>query len=210
MSLSRASLTAFSSGLRSFAGVVQAPAEGRAFSATSSVVTDDSARGDFSSLYATWFGGVVRWTSALGVRSSDKYDVAQNVFVIVHRRLPDCDHRNIAGWLYRITARQVRDYRVVSVGTRVTSKDTKRSRTICRLTIQHPPCPWRPAKLTGSCRTSSPGCMPQQGRRSSFSSFMASPAKRSRRFTKYRPTRSGRDSSGRARAWCLNWPNGAR
>ena len=111
MSLSRASLTAFSSGLRSFTGVVQAPAAGRAFSAMSSMITDDSGRGDFSSLYATWFGGVVEWTSALGVRSSDKYDIAQNVFVIVHRRLPDCDRRNIAGWLYRITARQVRDYR---------------------------------------------------------------------------------------------------
>ena len=66
---------------------------------------------DFSSLYAAWFRGVLQWTKALGVRSSDKYDVAQNVFVIVHRRLPDCDRRNIAGWLYRITTRQVRDYR---------------------------------------------------------------------------------------------------
>ena len=102
MSLSRASSTALSFGMPPLADVVQAKTP---------MLTDDRASGDFSSLYATWFGGVVQWTRALGVRSSDKYDVAQNVFVVVHRRLSDCDHKNIAGWLYRITARQVRDYR---------------------------------------------------------------------------------------------------
>lgn len=65
---------------------------------------------DFSALYAAWFAVVLRWTKAMGVRSHDRFDVAQNVFVIVHRRLPYCDCRNLAGWLYTITARQVRDF----------------------------------------------------------------------------------------------------
>ena len=111
MSLSRASSTARSFELDSFADVVQIAADKREPSTRTPRLADKSGGGDFSTLYAAWFGGVVRWTRALGVRSSDKYDVAQNVFVIVHRRLPDCDRRNIAGWLYRITARQVRDYR---------------------------------------------------------------------------------------------------
>ncbi len=65
---------------------------------------------DFSALYATWFAAVLRWTAALGVRSNDRFDVVQNVFVIVHRRLSRCDRRNLAGWLYTITTRQVRDH----------------------------------------------------------------------------------------------------
>ena len=65
---------------------------------------------DFSALYTTWYAGVLRWTRALGVRANDRFDVVQNVFVIVHRRLRCCDRRNLAGWLYTITARQVRDY----------------------------------------------------------------------------------------------------
>jgi RNA polymerase sigma-70 factor (ECF subfamily) len=66
---------------------------------------------DFSALYGTWFDEVLGWTSALGVRSCDEQDVAQSVFLVVYRRLPDCDRRNIGGWLYRITVNQVRDYR---------------------------------------------------------------------------------------------------
>ena len=111
MSLSRASSTARSFEFDAFADVVQIAADKREPSTRTPSLADKSAGGDFSSLYAAWFRGVLQWTKALGVRSSDKYDVAQNVFVIVHRRLPDCDRRNIAGWLYRITARQVRDYR---------------------------------------------------------------------------------------------------
>ena len=38
-------------------------------------------------------------------------DLIQEVFVVVYRRLPDFDGRNLAGWLYRIAAHQVRDYR---------------------------------------------------------------------------------------------------
>ena len=67
---------------------------------------------DFDALYAEWYGGVVRWATAMGVRNSDKFDVAQNVFLVVQRRLRDFDQRNIAGWLYTITARQVKDHQM--------------------------------------------------------------------------------------------------
>ncbi|HVT06627.1 MAG TPA: sigma-70 family RNA polymerase sigma factor [Polyangia bacterium] len=65
---------------------------------------------DFDLIYAGWFDRVLRWAGAMGMRNADKYDVAQNVFLVVMRRLRDFDRRNIAGWLYTITARQVKDY----------------------------------------------------------------------------------------------------
>jgi RNA polymerase sigma-70 factor (ECF subfamily) len=33
------------------------------------------------------------------------------VFLVVHRRLPDFDGQNVAGWLYQIARRRVRDFR---------------------------------------------------------------------------------------------------
>ena len=42
---------------------------------------------------------------------ADRDDVLQEVFVVVHRRLADFDGQNLPGWLYRITAHQVRDFR---------------------------------------------------------------------------------------------------
>ncbi|HVZ87877.1 MAG TPA: RNA polymerase sigma factor [Polyangia bacterium] len=70
-----------------------------------------SAPVDFRSVYAAWIGDVLRWIRALGAPSADHEDLAQEVFVVVQRRLPDFDGRNISGWLYRITANQVRDHR---------------------------------------------------------------------------------------------------
>jgi RNA polymerase sigma factor (sigma-70 family) len=34
--------------------------------------------------------------------------------VVAYRRLPDFEHENVAGWLYQITRRKVRDYRRLS------------------------------------------------------------------------------------------------
>lgn len=62
-------------------------------------------------MYAAWFDDVLRWLRALGAPPADHDDLAQDVFVVVHRRLPDFDGRNLGGWLYRITANQVRDHR---------------------------------------------------------------------------------------------------
>jgi RNA polymerase sigma-70 factor, ECF subfamily len=67
--------------------------------------------GDFRAIYAAWFDDVRRWIRALGAAPADHDDLAQEVFVVVHRRLADFDGRNLGGWLYRITANQVRDHR---------------------------------------------------------------------------------------------------
>jgi RNA polymerase sigma-70 factor (ECF subfamily) len=66
---------------------------------------------DFVSVYDACYADVARWVRALGGPPADLADLVQEVFVVVHRRLPDFDGENLIAWLYRITARQVRDYR---------------------------------------------------------------------------------------------------
>jgi RNA polymerase sigma-70 factor (ECF subfamily) len=67
--------------------------------------------GDFNSVYTAWYDDVTRWLRALGGPPADLDDLAQEVFIVVHRRLHAFDGRNLAGWLYRITIRQLRDLR---------------------------------------------------------------------------------------------------
>lgn len=66
---------------------------------------------DFSSLYDAWFDRVSRWLGALGAPDTDREDLAQEVFLVVRRRLRDFDGRNVAGWLYRIATRKVGQHR---------------------------------------------------------------------------------------------------
>src|ERR1700690_2801682 len=66
---------------------------------------------DFATLYDTWFEHVSCWLQALGAPSADIEDLAQDVFLVVRRRLCDFDGRNLAGWLYRIASRQVWQHR---------------------------------------------------------------------------------------------------
>ncbi len=66
---------------------------------------------DFVSVYDGCYADVARWGRALGAPPADLADVVQEVFVVVHRRLPHFDGDNLIAWLYRITANQVRDYR---------------------------------------------------------------------------------------------------
>jgi RNA polymerase sigma-70 factor, ECF subfamily len=68
-------------------------------------------RGDFRALYDAWFEDVSRWIVALGGLEADRDDIVQEVFLVVRRRLSAFDGTNLAGWLYRITRRQVRDFR---------------------------------------------------------------------------------------------------
>jgi RNA polymerase sigma-70 factor, ECF subfamily len=65
----------------------------------------------FEDIYAQWFDDVSRWVRAFGGLDADLDDLAQEVFLIVRRKLPQFDGTNLAGWLYRITQRTVRDYR---------------------------------------------------------------------------------------------------
>lgn len=48
----------------------------------------------------------------LGVRDADIEDVSQEVFVIVHRKLPTFEHRSaLSTWVYGIAVRVASDYR---------------------------------------------------------------------------------------------------
>ena len=70
-----------------------------------------SERLEFDQIYEQWFDEVARWVRALGGPNADRDDLVQDVFLIVYRRLPDFDGTNVAGWLYQIARRKVRDYR---------------------------------------------------------------------------------------------------
>jgi RNA polymerase sigma-70 factor, ECF subfamily len=70
----------------------------------------DTTRTDFRTIYDAWFDEVSRWIRALGGLDADRDDIVQEVFLVVRRRLPAFDGGNLAGWLYRITRRQVRDF----------------------------------------------------------------------------------------------------
>jgi RNA polymerase sigma-70 factor, ECF subfamily len=84
--------------------------------------TDESASGDaadqlaptFQRIYDERFEDVERWVRALGGRPSDVPDLVQDIFVVAYRRLPYFEVHNVAGWLYRITRRKMRDYRRLS------------------------------------------------------------------------------------------------
>jgi RNA polymerase sigma-70 factor (ECF subfamily) len=66
---------------------------------------------EFRGFYDDWFEDVSRWARALGGLEADREDIVQEVFLVVRRRLAAFDGVNPAGWLYRITRRQVRDFR---------------------------------------------------------------------------------------------------
>jgi RNA polymerase sigma-70 factor (ECF subfamily) len=66
---------------------------------------------DFPSVYEAWFDPVCRWARAAGCPEADLDDVAQEVFLVVRRKLAAFDGRNLAGWLYTITARTTSDHR---------------------------------------------------------------------------------------------------
>jgi RNA polymerase sigma-70 factor (ECF subfamily) len=65
----------------------------------------------FRDIYERWFRDVVKWLYALGVPGSDTEDLAQEIFLVVRRKLDRFDGGNLAGWLYRIAQLTVRDHR---------------------------------------------------------------------------------------------------
>jgi RNA polymerase sigma-70 factor (ECF subfamily) len=66
---------------------------------------------DFHAIYERWFDDVSQWIRAMGGPEAEREDLVQDVFVVVHRRLHAFDGENLAGWLYQITRRRVRDFR---------------------------------------------------------------------------------------------------
>jgi RNA polymerase sigma-70 factor (ECF subfamily) len=80
---------------------------------------------NFSTLYKTWHPAVSSWVRRFGAPEGELEDLVQDVFVIVCRRLPAFDGRDVAGWLYQITRHRVRDFRRSSwFRRRLSSHDT--------------------------------------------------------------------------------------
>jgi RNA polymerase sigma-70 factor (ECF subfamily) len=78
------------------------------------MVIDEAAAPDaltLEAIYRRWYREVARWARALGGLDGDAADVAQEVFLVVGRKLSTFRGQNLAGWLYGITARIVRDRR---------------------------------------------------------------------------------------------------
>lgn len=66
----------------------------------------------FEVVYDEWFDFVWRSARRLGVAESSVDDVVQEVFLVVHRRLPDFEGRSsVKTWLFAIVLRVVSDYR---------------------------------------------------------------------------------------------------
>lgn len=65
----------------------------------------------FDDVYRDWFHEVCRWARGLGGLHADVEDIAQEVFIVVRRKLDDFDGSHPGPWLYRITQRTVSDYR---------------------------------------------------------------------------------------------------
>jgi RNA polymerase sigma-70 factor (ECF subfamily) len=66
---------------------------------------------EFSRIYDAWFDEVVRWLPAMGAAEADVEDLAQEVFLVVERKLHRFDGRNLSAWLYGIGLRVVLNYR---------------------------------------------------------------------------------------------------
>ncbi len=65
----------------------------------------------FATIYERWFGQICDWIRSLGAAEAENRDLAQEVLIIVSRRLPHFDGVNPGAWLYRIVQRRVRDHR---------------------------------------------------------------------------------------------------
>jgi len=66
---------------------------------------------EFRAVYERWFSDVSRWVRVMGGPEAEREDLVQDVFLIVHRRLPYFDGQNLPGWLYQIARHRVRDFR---------------------------------------------------------------------------------------------------
>ena len=83
----------------------------------------------FQEIFSDNVDFVLRTVQRLGVRPADVEDVAQQVFVVVHRKLSRFDGRcKVRTWLFAIARRTVADYR-------------KRSHRRHEVTISRPPDP---------------------------------------------------------------------
>jgi RNA polymerase sigma-70 factor (ECF subfamily) len=66
---------------------------------------------DFHTFYRAHYRDVVRWVRALGGPDMDAEDLAQDVFMVAHKKLRGFDGQNPRGWLYAIAGNLVSDRR---------------------------------------------------------------------------------------------------
>jgi RNA polymerase sigma-70 factor, ECF subfamily len=62
-------------------------------------------------VYDAYFSHVVAWMRAMNVPAADLEDAAQEMFLVVQRKLPGFRGDNVAGWLFRIADLTARNYR---------------------------------------------------------------------------------------------------
>jgi RNA polymerase sigma-70 factor (ECF subfamily) len=79
-------------------------------SATGARATTD-ATPDLDRIYVEYFHHVSRWARAFGGLDADLDDLAQEVFLVVRRKLPTYLGPSMQAWLYGITRKTVSDYR---------------------------------------------------------------------------------------------------
>lgn len=71
-----------------------------------------SERPTFEEIYEAHFDFVWRFVRRLGVHEASTDDAVQDVFLVVHRRLPDFERRSsLKTWLHGIVVRVARDHR---------------------------------------------------------------------------------------------------
>jgi RNA polymerase sigma-70 factor (ECF subfamily) len=91
-----------------YSAVANAPAAGASAAAEPSAACT---KPTFEQIYETRFQDVLRWLRALGGLGADLEDLAQEVFLVVERKLDDFDGGNLNGWLFKITKNQAGHYR---------------------------------------------------------------------------------------------------
>jgi RNA polymerase sigma-70 factor (ECF subfamily) len=80
--------------------------------ATPRVLIDSTrAAHDFDHVYRAWFSAALGWLRAASIPESEIEDVAQEMFLVVRRKLEAFDGRNLPGWLYTIAAQTASDHR---------------------------------------------------------------------------------------------------
>ena len=104
--------------------------EGREDSAVSSSPVASARPLDFVAVYESSAASVLRSLRRLGVREADLEDAAQEVFVVVHRKLPEFAGRSsLKTWVFGICLRVASDWRARAHFKRETGPDEAPERT---------------------------------------------------------------------------------
>jgi RNA polymerase sigma-70 factor (ECF subfamily) len=108
-------------------------------------VTDRAPLYSFTEIFREHARYLWRALLGLGVRPGDVDDVCQEVFLVVHRRLPEFDGRALRSWLYAICLRVASEYR--------RSARVRLEVSVDQLPESHAPAPQLEAVFTGELCT---------------------------------------------------------